>query len=192
MIIKRGDIIMAELKYKDDGRSKIQSGLRPIIVISNDLCNKFSPVLTGVALTTQQKTTLPTHVYISKDIGLEKDSIAMCEQPLSIDRYDLLYKVAECPHDIMLQIEKALEIQQIAFNITEASDKARMILELELEISESSRVYNFVSQRVVNIRNSLFKELMEYCKQYRIDHKTILQNCKNNYYRSNTEERMVI
>lgn len=190
--IKRSDIIMANLRYKNDGKSKIQQGLRPVIITSNELCNKFSPVLTGVALTTQQqKTTLPTHVFIPKSIGLEKDSIALCEQPLSIDRYDLLYKVAECPYDIMLQIEKASDIQQKVFDINEASKLIYMIIELELEISESARLYNYVPQGTVSVRNGLFQQLIEYCNQYRVDHKTILNMCKNNYNES-IGERMVV
>lgn len=192
MIVKRGDIILTNLNSNGNDKSHKMQGKRPMIIISNDLCNKYSPVLLGVVLTTQGKPTLPTHVYIDKNIGLEKNSIALCEHPTPIDRCDLLHKVAECPEEVMLQIERALEIQQIAFNIDEANNLAMMIYELELEIAESSKLHNYVPQRTVSVRNGLFQQLLQYCKQYRVDYKIILKNCKSGYYNLNIGERAVV
>ena len=108
-VISRGQVYYADLQ--DDGTSR-QSGIRPVIVCSNDVANRFSPVITVVALTTRngkQKHNLPTHIYIEGN-GLRK-SIALCEQPLTIAKSDLKEYVSTLSTSTMEDVNKGLRIQ---------------------------------------------------------------------------------
>lgn len=107
-VVSRGQIYYADLQ--SDGTSK-QSGMRPVIICSNDMANRFSPVITVVALTTKVKSKhkMPTHVYISGD-GL-RNSIALCEQPLTISKTDLREYVTTLPSSSMEEVSKGLKIQ---------------------------------------------------------------------------------
>ena len=81
--INRGDVFYANLK--SDGTSR-QSGIRPIIVISNSFCNRYSPVISILTCTTSRtKHPLPTHISLpAAETGMKYDSICLCEQPMSI------------------------------------------------------------------------------------------------------------
>lgn len=83
--IKRGDVILVDLKEKE---GSIQWGQRPVIVVSNNLNNRFSQVISVVPLTTSKfKKNLPTHVGINKDNSrIRQDSIALTEQTMVIPK----------------------------------------------------------------------------------------------------------
>ncbi len=81
--MKQGDIYMANMG-KADGTS-VQAGWRYILICSNNACNKFSPTVTAIPLTSQKKKDLPTHVYI-EGCGLPKSSLALVEQITSISK----------------------------------------------------------------------------------------------------------
>lgn len=84
---KNGDIYMADLP--DDRGGSLQSGSRPVVIISNDLANAYSPVITILPMTSKtEKKKLPTHVVI-KDCGLKKCSIVLAEQIMSINKNQL-------------------------------------------------------------------------------------------------------
>ena len=81
---RRGDIYIARLEKDTEG--SLQSGKRPVLVVSNDKANEHSPVITVVPITSQMsKRKLPTHVHI-EDCGLSKPSIILGEQILSINQ----------------------------------------------------------------------------------------------------------
>jgi len=107
--VYRGEVWIAELPIT---KSSIQGGCRPILVISNNACNKYSTVITAIPLTTKgdKKKDLPTHVDIIIGEGGIKCTI-LCEQLLTISRMDvqkLLYKLDE---EQMKQVENCLQIQ---------------------------------------------------------------------------------
>ena len=81
--LKRFEVWYAHLPEIPD--SHVQQGERPVIVVSNDKANRYSPCITVVPLTTAQKRPLPTHVPIS-GCGLPCMSQALCEQILSLDK----------------------------------------------------------------------------------------------------------
>lgn len=81
-----------------------QRGIRPAVIVGNDLGNKYSPVLLVVYFTTQKKKHLPTHVYV------RGQGIALCEQIFTIDKTRLLQKKGECTSSDMERINKALLI----------------------------------------------------------------------------------
>ena len=108
--INRGDVFYANLKY--DG-TNLQCGTRPIVVISNQQCNRFSPVITVVCLSTSKtKRPMPTHItLLASETGLQKDSICMCEQPMSIPKTDLLGFVTRLSDKHMNKINEGLRCQ---------------------------------------------------------------------------------
>ena len=78
-----GDIYTAELDADIDG--SLQSGIRPVLIISNNKANEFSPVITIIPITSRLgKKKLPTHVYMTQ-CGLSRPSIALAEQITSIN-----------------------------------------------------------------------------------------------------------
>lgn len=112
---KRGDIYFVD--FGDNiGRSSKQSGIRPAIIISNNLANAHSPVITVVPLTSRikKKRSLPTHVFLPRQCGtgLYLHSLALCEQVDAIDKIKLLdYKGSVNDPGIMKAITHAVQIQ---------------------------------------------------------------------------------
>ena len=86
---RNGDIFMAKLEEDVDGGS-LQSGLRPVLIVSNDMANKFSPVITILPITSKMgKKNLPTHVRL-KGCGMVRQSIILAEQITSINKSRLI------------------------------------------------------------------------------------------------------
>ena len=107
--IIRGAIYFANLK--DFGNS-VQHGLRPVVVVSNDSANRYSPVVNVVSMTTRTtKHNLPTHIHLSAAESGMKDSICLCEQPLSISKNDLQQYVTTLSASAMKRVSDGLKIQ---------------------------------------------------------------------------------
>lgn len=86
---KNGDIFMAKLEEDVDGGS-IQSGLRPVLIVSNDMANQYSTVITILPITSKiEKKYLPTHVRL-KGCGMVRQSIILAEQITSINKSRLI------------------------------------------------------------------------------------------------------
>lgn len=93
MVCRFGELYYAELPVISD--SRVQQGLRPVLIISNDVCNKFSPVVSVVPLTSSMtKANIPTHVSID-GYGLHKPSVILAEQIMSIDKHRFHEKIGE-------------------------------------------------------------------------------------------------
>ena len=109
MIIQRGDIYYADLRPVVGSE---QGGVRPVLIIQNDAGNKHSPTVICAAITSQMhKAKLPTHVELKcKEYALAKDSVVLLEQLRTIDKKRLKDKVCHLDNNILLKIDKALEI----------------------------------------------------------------------------------
>ena len=108
MKIKRGDIYYADLSPVVGSE---QSGIRPILVIQNDIGNKFSPTVIGVPITSKNKITMPTHIEIEgARYGLEKNSIILAEQIRTLDKSRLKDKVGTLDRSTMERVKRAIEI----------------------------------------------------------------------------------
>ena len=109
MIIQRGDIYYADLRPVVGSE---QGGVRPVLIIQNDVGNKHSPTVICAAITSQMhKAKLPTHVELKcKEYALAKDSVVLLEQLRTIDKKRLKDKVCHLDNNILLKIDKALEI----------------------------------------------------------------------------------
>ena len=106
----RGGIYIVNLP---NSGGSIQSKQRPCVLVSNNSCNNFSSVLHVCPLssvTTKKK--LPTHILVErKNSGLLKDSIALCEQTIPVNKSDIMNKVAFCDEETMLRISKGIKVQ---------------------------------------------------------------------------------
>ena len=109
MIVKRGDIFYADLSPVIGSE---QGGVRPVLVVQNDVGNKHSPTVICAAITSKlEKAKLPTHITISSNMyDMEKDSVILLEQLRTIDKKRLKDKVCHLGEDIMDQVNNALEI----------------------------------------------------------------------------------
>ncbi len=106
-IVKRGDIFYADLSPVVGSE---QGGIRPVIVIQNNIGNKYSPTVIIAAITSQiNKAKLPTHVEISsEDYGLNKDSVVLLEQIRTLDKRRLKEKIGHMTDEDMKKVDTAI------------------------------------------------------------------------------------
>lgn len=109
MIVKRGDIYYADLSPVVGSE---QGGIRPVLVIQNDIGNKYSPTIIAAAITSQiNKAKMPTHIELAaKDYGLNKDSVILLEQIRTIDKRRLREKIGRIDDRLMASVNNALSI----------------------------------------------------------------------------------
>ncbi len=108
MEFKRGDIFLASLGNVIGSEQK---GTRPVLIVQNDIGNKYSPTVIIVPITSKVKSSLPTHIPIKTiHSGLEKDSVILVEQIRTIDKSRLKYKIGSLDISIMEKVKNALKI----------------------------------------------------------------------------------
>lgn len=109
MKIKRGDIFFADLSPVVGSE---QGGVRPVVVVQNDIGNKYSPTIIIAAITSQlHKAKLPTHIGIAADeYGLPKNSVVLLEQLRTIDKKRLREKIGSFDNIFMNKLDDALKI----------------------------------------------------------------------------------
>ena len=107
--IKRGDIYYADLSPVVGSE---QGGVRPVLIVQNDVGNRYSPTVIAAAITSRQsKTKLPTHIPIEAvGSGLSKDSVVLLEQIRTLDKRRLREKMGSIDFDSMKEINKALSV----------------------------------------------------------------------------------
>ena len=109
MIVKRGDIYYADLSPVVGSE---QGGIRPVLIIQNDVGNKYSPTVIATAITSQiNKAKMPTHIELdANEYGLSKDSVVLAEQIRTIDKKRLKEKIGHLDDHLMNRVNEALEI----------------------------------------------------------------------------------
>ena len=107
--VKRGDIFYADLSPVVGSE---QGGIRPVIIIQNDIGNRYSPTVIVAAITSQiNKAKLPTHVEISsEEYGLNRDSVVLLEQIRTLDNKRLKEKIGHMTEEDMKKVNKSLLI----------------------------------------------------------------------------------
>lgn len=107
--ISRGDVYYANLNPVIGSE---QGGVRPVLILQNDIGNKYSPTTIVAAITSRiKKAKLPTHIELDcEHFALEKDSVILLEQVRTIDKRRLKEKIAHLDEDIMERIDEALQI----------------------------------------------------------------------------------
>lgn len=105
--ILRGDIYYADLSPTVGCE---QGGLRPILVLQNNIGNKYSPTIIIAAITGTAKKTMPTHVEIKDVHNLSKRSVALLEQIRTIDRQRLKMRIGKISEENLMQVDQALKL----------------------------------------------------------------------------------
>ena len=114
--IKRGYLYYADLSPVVGSE---QGGVRPVLIIQNDIGNKYSPTVIVAAITSQiNKAKLPTHIEISAhEYGLNKDSVILWEQIRTIDKKRLREKIGCLDKNMMLKVDNSLQISLGLFTL---------------------------------------------------------------------------
>jgi mRNA interferase MazF len=128
MNIKRGDIYYADLSPVVGSE---QGGLRPVLIVQNDIGNRYSPTVIAAAITSKLgKTKLPTHIDIfAHEVGLTKDSVVLLEQIRTLDKRRLKEKMGHLNEAVMQQVNNAISV---SFGLDDGNGYRREV---------SSRVY---------------------------------------------------
>lgn len=105
--VKRGEIYYADLSPVVGSE---QGGMRPVLIVQNDVGNRYSPTVIAAAITSQQnKARLPTHIEIpAKDVGLSRDSVILLEQIRTLDKRRLKEKMGALDGHLMQQVDDAI------------------------------------------------------------------------------------
>lgn len=172
--IKRGEIWVANLNFTAD-KVSIQQGIRPIYVCSNNRCNKFSPVITIIPISSKTNKRMITHVDLGMESGLDMPSVALCEQIMSLDKKYLINKLHQCPEHKIQLINRAVDIQlerscsdyvgieKQYFDNVKARSMAQSITELEKFIINNN-LYD--SKEIMNSIQIQIDNLEDYCSKY--------------------------
>ncbi|MEG1143662.1 MAG: type II toxin-antitoxin system PemK/MazF family toxin [Bacilli bacterium] len=106
---KRGEIYEADLGVGDGSE---QAGIRPVLIIQNNIGNHYSPTIICVPLTSKCKKDMPTHHMVSKDkyVFLTYNSIVLCEQIKTISKRRLSHRIGMLSREDMKQIDEKLGI----------------------------------------------------------------------------------
>ena len=109
MSVKRGDIYYADLSPVVGSE---QGGLRPVLIIQNDVGNRYSPTVIAAAITSRMgKTKLPTHIDVHADrAGLQKDSVVLLEQVRTLDKRRLKEKMGHLDEESMRAVDNAIAV----------------------------------------------------------------------------------
>ena len=113
--IKRGDIYYADLSPVVGSE---QGGLRPVLIVQNDIGNRYSPTVIAAAITSKLgKNKLPTHIDIyASEVGLAKDSVILLEQIRTLDKRRLREKMGHLNESVMARVNDAI---QVSFGLVE-------------------------------------------------------------------------
>ena len=119
MNIKRGDIYYADLSPVVGSE---QGGLRPVLIVQNDVGNRYSPTVIAAAITSRMgKTRLPTHIDIyASEVGLAKDSVILLEQMRTLDKRRLREKMGHLEGSVMERVNTAISV---SLGLTSDSDR---------------------------------------------------------------------
>ena len=109
MIVKRGDIFYADLSPVIGSE---QGGVRPVLVVQNDVGNKYSPTVIAAAITSKiNKAKLPTHIELdAQKYGLSRDSVILLEQVRTIDKQRLREKIGKLAELQMIKVNDAISV----------------------------------------------------------------------------------
>ena len=126
-IVRRGDIYYADLSPVVGSE---QGGLRPVLIIQNDIGNKYSPTVIAAAITSRMsKTHLPTHIDVyAEKVGLQKDSVILLEQIRTIDKKRLREKMGHLDTVMMDRVNTAIAI---SFGLGDAVQDAAARAEMQ-------------------------------------------------------------
>lgn len=118
--VRRGDIYYADLSPVVGSE---QGGMRPVLIVQNDIGNRYSPTVIAAAITSQTgKARLPTHITLhGSGCGLTKDSVILLEQIRTIDKKRLRERMGKLDEDMMSRVDSAIAV---SFGLGDAGNTA--------------------------------------------------------------------
>ena len=136
--IKRGDIYYADLSPVVGSE---QGGLRPVLIVQNDVGNKYSPTVIAAAITSRlSKTKLPTHIDIyANDAGLSKDSVILLEQIRTLDKKRLKEKMGHLDDFSMQAVNSAIAV---SFGLSETGNNNDEVAYAQQTLSNIEAIAN--------------------------------------------------
>jgi mRNA interferase MazF len=191
--VNRGDIYLTKLPTAYDKKTNIQAGVRPCIIVSNYYCNKYSPIVTVVPLTSRTcKSQLPTHIIVGLESGLIKESIALVEQIQPVDRCNLLDCKGRCDDSIMLLIDSAIKIQIGLMDVAIDYSKIDYLMNKIIEKERFINKYHYISEidQIIDDKEKYIKEFKLYCIERNLNFKQIIS--KYNIIKGNRGEKLVV
>lgn len=110
MEVKRGEIYMVDF---GTATGNVQRGVRPAVIVSNDVCNRYSPTVTVIPLTSRQKKPLPTHFIVTpgERSGLQAVSTALCEQVQTIGKSQLIRLMGSVDKSLLRDLNLSISVQ---------------------------------------------------------------------------------
>lgn len=176
--VLRGNIFLCDFDvYNNDKIKNTQKASRPAIVVSNDLCNRYSPTITLIPITSQVKQNLPTHVVVGIENGLLRQSIALVECITTLDKSILSKQVGHCSDYTMREIDRAIQIQNGIINPFDISKARRLATYIQ---SLDKRININQNKDDIEFRNGCLFELKEYCDSFGKNYK-LFYNINNDY-----------
>lgn len=163
---KRGEVFYADL---GEGKGSIQGGVRPVVIIQNNIGNKYSPTVIVACLTSKNKKDMPTHVELSTATGLNLDSKVLCEQILTINKTELRDLICVLPEYAMDKIDEALMIS-LGMNKKEETKQQ----------PDEEIMTEFVSilKNKKASSKAIFTMFVRYCDGFGIDYKKYAKECQ--------------
>ena len=180
-VVKRGDIFWINFGEGNVVGSEQAKDLRPAICIQNNIGNKFSPVIIVALITSKlSKKLLPTHIPISKECGLNSDSLILCEQIKSIDKQRIHGEIiGKASQSILDKLNKAIEISVAVGDYVEMTNeekvaevKAKAIKSIDTVLRELIRENESIRliDKYTYKRLNRINELESYCKLNGLDY----------------------
>lgn len=166
-IIKRGMIFYADLGFEE---GSVQAGLRPVIIVGNDLQGKYGPIITVIPITSKiSKKRLMTQTILINEIGLNRESMAMAEQITTISKDKLVSYIGRLRRETMEEIDKTIDA---ALALTDIREK-----EIERQVEEVKRWENNIN----DLKDIVPKTALEQIKlRYKIELNKLDNICNSN------------
>lgn len=188
VIVKRGFMFYADL---GEGEGSEQGGLRPVLVVQNDVGNRNSPTVVVIPLTSKQtKAKLPTHVELKNELGLTKDSLVLAEQIRAIDKKRLKGYIGRVRKHTMEKVDEAImvsagvkdsrEVEEIKTQVEEVRYYERRVKEAKLEGESTTKI----SQLAIRMDYE-YRKLENMCSMARKFVTDFYKRCENEDIASN-------
>lgn len=192
--VKRGDLIFVDL---GDGVGSEQKGIRPAIIISNDVGNSRSSVIIIAPLTSQFKRQLPTHVMLTKEESkLPKDSLIMLEQIKLVDKQRIKSITGCVTEEVMNKVNKAITIS-LGINTNQELSNYAIAKKKEEETEEIQILVGYINSldklilsdgfmdvknvlETIRLKNNMLTNLSMLCDKYRREKETFYNEFKSN------------
>lgn len=180
--IKRGDIFFADLGENNIGSE--QSGKRPVVVIQNNVGNKFSPTVIVAVLTSRlTKKDMPTHMKLSSSkYNLAKDSIILLEQQKTIDKNRLFKYIDSIKTEDILELDRKIAVSNGTYYSTIALSKATEVMILDNVINQLKNI-NMSSKELSTFTNEKLlrlKDLEGFCNKHELNVSDYYTECIEN------------